>query len=328
MVTLRKKNGRNKPWKVKYWGIGNESWGCGGAMTPEHYSDLLKTFEFFLQRSAHNPVYKIACGPYAENLNWTEKLTERAMYAMDGLSLHYYSEFRPNNIRGPEGQMHSTGFTERDYYGLLKSSLMMNDIIRKNANIIELKANGSPIDLIVDEWGALFHVEPGTNPFFLYQQNSILDALAQLINVLQSVILTEGDRMLLTPTYHVFNMYKSHMNSTLVESFIETEMVGVEDQKIIDVTESASITEDGRLIITISNLDIYNEKNVKTTLIDYNAKKCSALILTADKIDAHNTFENLENVLLKEFTDFNLTSSGIDFTLPTKSIITFEISNE
>lgn len=349
MVALRKRNGRTQPWKVKYWGIGNECWGCGGAMTPEHYSDLLNTFYFFAHRSAHSPMYGIASGAFGSCYSWTEKVVEKAMYSMNGISLHHYSEFRPSNTPGPEGKIRATKFSEREYFGMLKSSLLMKDYIRKHSNIIELKGNGRSIDLIIDEWGTWFRVEPGTNPDFLYQQNSLLDALiasatfnifnknsnvvkmaniAQLVNVLQSVILTEEDKMILTPTYFAFYMYKAHMNSTLVDSYIQTEIIGSGDQMIEDISESSSVTENGNLIITITNFDIYCEKRIRTTVIGTKLKKCTASILTAEKMDYHNTFENPDKVKLREFNDFELTDDGIDFTMPTKSILVFEINVE
>lgn len=231
MTDLRKKNGRDKPWNVKYWGIGNESWGCGGNMTPEYYSDLYKQYSTF----AHGAKYKIASGSSDYDTTWTNVLmknTQRHQNLIQGLSLHYYTIAYNWRHKGA-----ATGFDEKEWFLTLSKTLKMDDIVSEHAKVMDKYDPNKKVGLIVDEWGDWFDVEPGTNPGFLYQQNTLRDALvaginlnifnnhvdrvkmaniAQAINVLQSVILTKGKEMVLTPTYYVYKMYNVHEDATLI----------------------------------------------------------------------------------------------------------------
>ena len=257
MADLRTKNGHEEAWKVKYFGVGNESWGCGGNMTPEHYANEYRRYQTFCRNYNGNKLYKIACGANVDDYNWTEGVMKIAGNFMDGLSLHYYTI--PGDFWTGKGA--ATGFDEKDWYLTLKKTLKMEELIYRHGAIMDQYDPEKKVGLIVDEWGTWFDVEVGTNPGFLYQQNTMRDALvaginlnifnkncdrvkmaniAQIVNVLQSVILTEGEKMILTPTYHVFNMYKNHQDATLVESHIDTENIGVEEEnKVPNLHESA-----------------------------------------------------------------------------------------
>jgi len=234
MADLRRANGREEPWKLKYFGIGNENWGCGGNMRAEYYADLYKRYATYVRNFGDNVIYKIACGPSAGDYTWTEVVMREAGHLLNGLSLHYYT-LPTNSWTGSKGS--ATEFGEEEWFKTLKHTLVMEELVTKHSIIMDKYDPEKKIGLIVDEWGAWYDVEPGTNPGFLYQQNTLRDALiaginlnifnnhcdrvqmaniAQLVNVLQAVILTEGDKMLLTPTYHVFNMYKVHQDADLL----------------------------------------------------------------------------------------------------------------
>ena len=341
MADLRKQNGHEAPWKVKYFGVGNENWGCGGNMTPEFYANMYRRYQTYCRNYGENKLYKIACGPNIDDYNWTEQVMKIAGNYMDGLSLHYYTHPGEWENKGP-----ATGFDEVVWYETMKRTLKMEELVSKHLEIMNKYDPEKKVDLIVDEWGSWYAVEPGTNPGFLYQQNTMRDALiaginlnifnkhsdrvkmtniAQVVNVLQSVILTEGEKMILTPTYHVFNMYKNHQEATLVESFVETKMIGIgEEYQVPNLNESVSVDSEGRINITINNLSIDESYDIEGIIVDRPVKAVSATILT-NKMDAHNTFDNPDVVKPEEFNDFVVTSQGLDFNIPPCSVISFVI---
>lgn len=337
MAELRKENGREKPWKVKYFGVGNENWGCGGNMRPEYYADEYRRYQTYIRNYPGNELYKIACGPNDANYNWTEILMANAGNHMKGLSLHYYT--LPNDSWEDKGS--ATDFNEAIYYKTLKKTMFMEELLTKHSTIMDKYDPSKKVGLLVDEWGSWYNVEPGTNPGFLYQQNTMRDALiaginlnlfnkhsdrvhmaniAQLVNVLQSVILTEGDKMLLTPTYHVFDMYSVHQDATLLDSYIEAKEVGTSDFKVADLIESASIDADGNVNVTICNLDATNSKDIEGDLLFFKPSSIEAKIVTG-KIASHNTFDAPNTVSSEDFTAVKITEKGFTAVVPPCSIV-------
>ncbi len=237
MADLRRANGREKPWNVKYFGVGNESWGGGGNMRPEYYADVYRRYQTYLASYGGRRVFKIASGPNADDYNWTEKVMAIAGRYMDGLALHYYT------VPGPwENKGSATDFSTVDYYRTLEKALHMDELISRHANVMEKYDPEHRVGLVIDEWGTWYDVEPGTNPSFLFQQNTMRDALvaavtlnifnrhsdrvvmanlAQMVNVLQAVVLTDEGKMLLTPIYFVFELYKRHQGARLLGSFLQ-----------------------------------------------------------------------------------------------------------
>ena len=341
MADLRKENGQEEAWKVKYFGVGNENWGCGGNMTPEFYGNMYRRYQTYCRNYPGNKLYKIACGPNDNNYVWTEEIMKLASNFMDGLSMHYYTFPGGWSNKGS-----ATEFDEKSWYVTLNKTLKIDEFIKNHINIMNKYDKEERVSLIIDERGAWYDVEPGTNPGFLYQQNTMRDALiaginlnifnknsnrvkmaniAQIVNVLQAVILTEGEKMILTPTYHVFNMYKEHQEATLLESYIETKEIGLEEDGLVpNLHESASIDEDGRVIITINNLSLSEDYKIETELIGKKATKVTSSILS-NEMTAHNTFDNPNNVEVKEFKDFIITETGISFAIPKCSVIRFII---
>ena len=350
MADLRKKNGSKSAWTVDYFGVGNENWGCGGNMTPEYYANLYRRYQTYVRNYDHDkPIFKIACGANAGDYKWTDKVMDVCFDSpeffhgfMDGISLHYYTVPGDWNSKGG-----ATGFDEKKWYQTLKKTLFMEELIDHHTAIMDKYDKAHKVGLIVDEWGTWYDVEPGTNPGFLYQQNSMRDALvaginlnifnkhcdrvkmaniAQLVNVLQSVILTEGDKMVKTPTYHVFNMYKHHQDNELVDSYIETEEVGLEEENMVpSLTESVSIDKKGKLHITLTNLSADKAYDIDALLADTKVKSVKGEIVTG-KIDAHNTFAKPNTVKAKKFDDVTFKGNELKIKIPSGSVLHLEVT--
>ncbi len=273
MANLRRQNGHDKPWKLKYFGVGNESWGCGGNMTPEFYADQFRRYNTFVKDYSGNKIYRIACGPNSGDYNWMEVLMKNVGRRMQGISLHYYT--LPTGNWQRKGS--ATDFGEAAYHTTLVNAFKMEELLDKQTAIMDKYDAQKRIGLVVDEWGNWYDVEPGTNPGFLYQQNTLRDALtaavnldlfqaradrismaniAQMINVLQSMILTDGEKMVLTPTYHVFEMYKVHQGATLVPLEVKAPNYEVAGKSVPAVHATASRNADGDINVSLVNLDI------------------------------------------------------------------------
>ncbi len=338
MTELRKKNGREKPWNVKYIGIGNENWGCGGAMTPEYYSDTYKRFAEFLRGGYQ----KIACGPNSNDYNWTDVVMEKASGwgRMKGLSLHYYTI--PTGNWSKKGD--SVNFDETEYYNTLAGTWNMENLLKNHIAVMQRRDPENRVGLMVDEWGIWTDVIPGTNPGFLYQQNSMRDAIlaainldlfnlnservkmaniAQVVNVLQAIILTEGEKMVKTPTYHVFDMYTGHMEADLVYSHIDNKSI-LEGKRLPAVSQSVSVDAEGKLHLTISNASLEEEFEVECLIPRTEYKTASAKLLTA-KFNQCNTFENPDAVAPVCYDGVTLCGDKLTIKLPACSVISVEI---
>ena len=345
IVQLRKKNGRENPWKIKYWGIGNESWGCGGNMRPEYYSDLYKVFNSYCFNYDKNILYRVASGGSDADYNWTEVVMKNIPSSqMQGLSLHYYT--MPSwNEKGS-----ATQFNENQWYNQIDVALKIEDRINKNSAIMDQYDADKLVGLIVDEWGSWYEVEKGTNPGFLYQQNTLRDALiaglslnifnnhcdrvkmaniAQIINVLQSMILTKNDKIVLTPSYYVFKMYKVHQNAMMIPlTIFNTPRYTKENMNMPLLNGSASIDSLGTINITLCNLDAENEQALQVELNQKDLKNISGEIITGDKINSNNDFGKPEEVTLKEFSGFTRKNNAIELKLPPKSVVLIKIKSE
>ncbi len=344
MTILRKQNGREDPWKVKYFAIGNETWGCGGNMTADFYGNILRQYSTYLGDYAGNRLYRVACGPYGSDVQWTETLMKdpktRAMF--QGLSIHYYSWVDGWGYRGS-----ATKFNEREWFESFRLNLEMGKIITDNKAIMDRYDPKKTKSLVVDEWGNWYNVEPGTNENFLYQQNSLRDAitaaihlnifnqnadrvkvanLAQMVNVLQSVILTKDDKMVLTPTYHVFRMFKVHQEAQLLNIDIKFEDYTYGDKKIPAISASASIDKSGEIHISLANLNPNKEIVVTCPIIGYNVGKVAGEVLTAGEMTAYNSFEKPETVKPASFTGYKLDKGILTITMPSKSVVVLEIT--
>ncbi|CCH51746.1 alpha-L-arabinofuranosidase domain protein [Fibrisoma limi BUZ 3] len=344
MSNLRQQNGRQVPWNVRYWGVGNEAWGCGGNMTADYYANIYRQYATFMEPKVGNEkIFRIASGASSDDFNWTETLMKNIPGKMvEGVALHHYSTFG----WGPNEKGSATEFTETDYAHTMNEALKMDTFVQKHSDIMDKYDPQKKIALVVDEWGAWYEVEPKTNPGFLYQQNTMRDAilagatlnifhkhaervrmanLAQAINVLQAVILTKGDKMLLTPTYHVLEMYNVHQDATMLPIDIKTEEYKVGDYKMPAVSVSASRDKAGKTHISLVNIDAGKQQEITVTLKGLKASGVAGRILTSAKVQDHNTFENPTKVKPVAFTGAKLTGDNLTVTLPPVSVVVLEL---
>lgn len=344
MTDLRRQNGKEESWGVKYWAVGNESWGCGGNMTPEYYANEYRRYATYARNYGENRLYKVAGGASDWDLNWTEVMMKNIpLRLMDGISLHYYT--LPYGWGG-KTKGSATDFNEKEYFITLQKAGKMEDLVSQHSTIMDRYDKERKIGLIVDEWGTWYDVEPGTNPGFLYQQNSIRDALsaamtlnifnnhaervkmaniAQIVNVLQAVILTDETRMILTPTYHVFDLYQPHMEATLLPYHLENSEYKFEDDTQSAVSVSCSKAQDGTVNITLVNINPNSSIQLDCSLIGKEAKKVTGRVISSPKINDYNTFGEPEKVIIKDFTKFKVSKGKIEVDLPSKSVVLIQI---
>lgn len=342
MADLRRANGKDEPWRVKYFGVGNENWGCGGNMTAEFYADQYKRYATYVRNFGDNKIYKIAGGASVDDYHWTEVLMREAGKQMDGLSIHYYT--RISKDWSEQGS--ATEFDENHWFSVMQNALFTEELVVRHSNIMDKYDPEKKVGMIVDEWGTWFAVEPGTNPGFLYQQNTMRDALvagihlnifnnhcdrvqmaniAQMVNVLQAVILTEGKKMLLTPTYHVFDMYKVHQGAELLSLDFESPEYAYNGEKVPQLSASSSVDSEGKIHITICNLNPSADVSIDIDLRGVKAKSSTGKIITSNAMNAKNTFEETTNVTIKNFEDINLENNHISGKIPSKSVVLLEI---
>ena len=340
VVHQRWANGQKEPWRVRYFCVGNENWGCGGNMRPEYYADEYRRYQTFCRNYPGAKLYRIACGPNDSNYEWTQVLMERAVKYLDAITMHYYS------LTGPDWEHKGKAkeFTKSEYYELLKKGAFMDELVTNHSKIMDRYDPGKRVGLIVDEWGAWHQVEAGTNPGFLYQQNAMRDAvlaamhlnifnrhcdrvvmanIAQTVNVLQSVVLTDGERMLLTPTWHVFDLFKAHQGAKAVDCFVETDSIGEGRWQIDRVSASAS-EKDHVVTLTVANCSMDEEASVDVRVQGRNAGyDVEGRILTAEA-HAFNDFDN-SPVASKPFTDFTTEGYCVGLKLPPCSVVALTV---
>ncbi len=346
MADLRAANGQEKPWTVDYFGVGNENWGCGGNMTPEHYANEYRRYQTFVRNyDAGHPIKKVCCGANVADYFWTDRVLktcydhgEFAHGFMDYLSLHYYVHPEGWDIKGS-----ATDFDEEVWYKTLNKAFYMDELITRHAAVMDTYDPDKKIGMAVDEWGAWYSCEPGTNPGFLYQQNTVRDALvacitlnifnkhcdrvkmaalAQMVNVIQSVLLTEGEKMIKTPTYHVMHMYRHHQDADLVESSLtDNDTIGVGEWLVPKLTESVSCGKDGALTITVGNLSADAEENLEIKFAKGGYRVEEAKIVAHQDMHAYNTFEQPEIVAEQDFADYEMSERGLTLTMPANSVV-------
>lgn len=344
MSSLRRANGRADAWHLKYFAVGNENWGCGGNMTADYYSNEFRRYASYARNfTPGEKLYKVACG---FDDAWNETLLKQAGKHLDGVSIHYYT--LPTGKWDRKGA--SLGFPLGEWFSTLKNALGVEGFIKSTSKILDAHDPEKRIGIVLDEWGTWFDVEPGTNPGFLYQQNSLRDALvaavsfnifhahadrvhmaniAQTVNVLQAMILTEGPKMLLTPTYHVFNMFKVHQDATLLPTTVDTPTYALEANPTDTLPQiSASASRDANNKIHVSLANLHHDQPIELTL-DLPGASFNILtgtLLTAPALDTHNTFDAPNTLAPAPFTEFTRNKSDITVKLPAKSVVTLELA--
>lgn len=341
---MRAADGHPKPYNIKFVGVGNESWGCGGQMTPEHYANVYRRYAEFLPNYSGNHLFKIASGPNGPDYHWTQVMMKDVGYRMNGLSLHYYTIAGPGwGDKGP-----STDFSKKLYIDGLQKAMRMDQIIKHHSTIMDEYDPQKHIALVVDEWGIWTDPLPGSHPGFLLQQNSMRDALiasttldifnkhaarvrmaniAQMVNVLQSMILTKGKKMVLTPTYYVFEMYKKHMGATYLPLHLKVNNYTYDGVSIPSITATASQDSTGNIHLTISNLNPNKDQKVELDFRGVSVHHVTnGMILTAKSYDSINTFDNPDNVHPVSFKGAHLKDGMLEINMPSKSLVSLDLN--
>ena len=343
MAILREQNGKKQPWDVKIWGVGNEAWGCGGNMKPEHYADIYKQYATFMTDWVNSDkLYRVASGANGADYNWTEVMMRDIPKDMiEGVALHHYSSVQWSN----KGD--AIDFSEEQYFKTLKSALFMETLVTKHSAIMDKYDSAKKVALVVDEWGGWYEVEKGTNPGFLYQQNTIRDAmiagvtlnifnnhcdrvrmanLAQIVNVLQSVILTNKEKLILTPTYHVMEMYNVHQDATLIPTQVKSNDYVFGNEKIPAVSVAASKDKNGVTHISLVNIDASKAQDISIALNGAKYNTVTGRILTSKKLQDYNSFNNPLKIIPVNFTGAVLTADDIQVKLPPFSVVVLTLN--
>jgi alpha-N-arabinofuranosidase len=335
MSLLRAANGHPSSYHVKYWGIGNESWGCGGRMTPETYTAKYRTFANYCREYPGSPIMRIASGAGDDDYNWTETLMSHVSPRwLQGIGVHYYSE------AGGRTADFATSFGEAQYFSSLKSALRMDQIIKGHEAIMDRYDPGKKVALIVDEWGMVVGDENSASYF--YQQNSLRDALsaastlnifnnhadrvrmanlAQIANVLQSLVLTQGDKLVLTPTYYVFDLYQGHQNARSLTVEVSSPNYVYGEQHLTAVNASASRDSTGIVHITLVNLDPARGISVRASLAGIKFQRVTGQVLTAGKFNDINDFDHPPVVRPSNFNGATKQGDDLLIEMPSKSIV-------
>jgi alpha-L-arabinofuranosidase len=342
MSNLRRRNGQDAPFGVRFWGLGNEAWGCGGNMRPEYYADEAKRYASFLPGYGAVSPFRVAVGPTDDDYNWTEVVMREAGRMIDGLDMHHYTLAGPWSAKGS-----ATRFDEAQWFRSMRSALAVDEMIRRHAAIMDKYDPQKRVALIVGEWGTWHDVEPGTNPGFLFQQNTMRDAvvaaasldifnrhadrvrganIAQVVNVLQAMILTDGPRMLLTPTYHVFEMYTVHHDAVLLPVRVASAgWYALGADSIPAVSASASRDRGGVVHLTLSNLDPAQARAVELDVRGARVSAATGRVLTAPAMNSHNTFDRPDAVRPAPFTGVRVAEGRLAATLPARSVVVLEL---
>ena len=341
MSDLRIKNGRTEPWNVKFRGVGNEAWGCGGNMTAEYYANEYRKFATFMSDNGDKKDFKrIASGASGDDYNWTEVLMKNVPKALlGGVALHHYSVI-DWNAKGSD-----TDFTELQYFKTMSEALKMDELVTKHSAIMDKYDPDNKIELIVDEWGGWYAVQKGSNPGFLYQQNTMRDAmiagttlnifnnharrvkmanLAQCVNVLQAVILTDEARMILTPTYHVMKMYAVHQDAQLIPVDFQSPKYTFNGESLPAITVSASKDKNATIHISITNVDTKNKNKIEIDIKELGVKNFTGKIITSAKLQDYNSFDNPNKIVPVDFKTFENKKGKLEITIPPFSVVVLE----
>jgi alpha-N-arabinofuranosidase len=342
LANLRRRNGREKPWQIPFFGVGNETWGCGGNMRPEYYADVYRQYATFIKNHSGNRIQKLAVGPYDENYKWTEVLMSQAAKQMDGLSLHYYT--LPTGNWQTKGS--ATQFTENEWHATLVRTLRIDEFIQKHSAIMDKYDPDKRVGLMVDEWGTWYDKESGSDSSALYQQNTLRDAIvaginlnifhkhadrvrmtniAQMINVLQAMLLTEKEKLVLTPTYHVFRMYRVHQGARMIPIDLSAPEYKIGDKSVPSLSASASRDGEGRLHLSVVNLDPNRAVEITATISGGSIRSATGEVLTASAMNEMNTFARPNIVKPAPFNSYKIEGTKLDLRIPAKSVVVLEL---
>jgi len=359
MANLRRQNGREKPFGLRYFGVGNENWGCGGRMRAEHYADLYRNYSTYAHNYGENKLYLVAAGPRGANYHWMEVMMREAGCLMNGIGLHYYTRVGDKviTVKHEDGnevylrdelrsRRSATQFDESDWFGIIKAAWFTDELVARHSDIMDRYDPQKRVALIVDEWGTWFDSEPDTNPGFLYQQNTLRDAvsgaislnifnnhadrvrmtnIAQTVNVLQAMVLTEGEQMILTPSYYVFDLFTPHQDATLIQSTVETSEYAFDCETVPGLSVSTSLASDRTILMTIVNPDPNSDLQARVDLGSYMPTKATGRILTSANMNDFNDFTDSDKVCPRAYAGASFESGTLSLHLPKMSVVAVEL---
>lgn len=352
MAALRRENGRDEPWKVPFWGIGNEAWGCGGNLRAEQFASLARQYSTYVRNHGGNEVYRIAAGAADDDYSWTETLMrsfddlsrpDATAAPFQALSLHYYTMTGPWSDKGD-----ATEFSRDEWYTALMRASYMNELLERHGTVMDRYDPHKKVGLVVDEWGTWWNVERGTNPGFLYQQNALRDALvasihfdafhrhadrvvmtniAQTVNVLQAMLLTEpeGGPLVLTPTYHVFEMNVGHHDAAALDVHLRDVPAHTADGSELPLISASASTKGNGALVSLTNLDAGQDRVVTLDLRGRHVLGHSARVLTAASLGAHNTAAAPDAVAPVAHDGVRVSDVGLEVDLPAHSYVTVSL---
>ena len=340
LAQLRRANGREQPFRVHYFAVGNEAWGCGGNMSPEYYTNLYKHYATFLKAPQHNRPLLIASGGHSDDTRWTDHLTAKVKEGvpMAGVSFHYYTL--------PTGDWKVKGaaldFPETEWMSTLVRTLRMDEFIINNKKVMDKNDPQKKVGFYVDEWGTWYDVTGDDNPGFLYQQNSLRDAvvaalnfhifhkhadrvhmtnIAQMVNVLQAMVLTDKEKMLLTPTYYAYQMYVPFQDaSSLPVTLKKVPRYRLGKQQVDGVSATAARAKNGKIYLALVNVNPHQAEAVDVNLNGVTVQAASGQLLTAAAMDAHNTFAKPDAIKPVAYSA-QAANGKLTLALPAKSVL-------
>jgi alpha-N-arabinofuranosidase len=347
LTAERARNGHPAPWKIAYFAVGNEAWGCGGNMRAESYVDQFKQVATFLKAPQGARPTIVASGGHDDDTSWTRALIETArhdgQFDMGAITFHYYT--LPNDNWKAKGA--ALGFGEDQWISTMAHTLRMDDFVTHNSAVLDQYDPDKKVGFAVDEWGTWYDPEPGAEPGFLYQQNTLRDAvvaavnfnifhrhadrvrmanIAQMVNVLQAMILTKGPQMVLTPTYHVFKMFRPFQDATYLPVEVQAPAYTMGSTTVPGVSLSAARTSDGKIVLALVNLNPKTPTPLSLTIAGAQPKQVHGDVLTASSMDAHNTFETPDVIHPAEFKGATVKGGTLSLTLPAKSVVVLSLN--
>ncbi len=350
----RARNGRSEPWKIPLIGIGNETWGCGGNMTAEYYSDVYRQYVSVLKPYGQ----LIASDANSDDYAWTDTLLKRSLYRhasampttlayiskqpqISMISVHFYT-FSGNDW-GKKSP--AIGFTEEDWARSMERTFKTEELIARHSEILDRYDPKGEVGIAFSEWGAWWATDQN-RPSNLFQANTLRDAviaaftlnifqnhaarvkmanLAQMVNVLQSLIVTDKEKMLLTPTYHVFDLYQDHQGARSLPTEVSTPEYDVSGAKVPSLSVSASRDAKGALTLSVVNVDPHRDAKIQVKVDGLRIRSASGRVMTSKAMDAHPEFGKQDPLVPAKLTPVAVSAGTISLVAPAKSVLVLKI---
>ncbi len=366
----RAANGDPAPFNVDLWGVGNESWGCGGNLTPEEYAAEFRRYTAWTPTYG-TPLRFVAVGPNGDDVDWTTRLFQALRANPEqrhlwGLSVHYYTSGSPTKFAAGD----ALKFNGDDHYDLLTRASIMEKVVTDHWKAIGNQPGRPQVKLVVDEWGAWYGKGTELAPeYHLSQQSTMRDALltgitldifqrhadkvaianvAQSINCIHSLMLAQGDKFTLTPTFHVFQMYLPHRGAQAIRANFTAPTIAnplanaptpaggnsyigsLEAVKTLaGLSGSASIatTGNGKLLtLTVVNPHLDRPITTEITLGGASIAFATGTVLAEPDVHAHNDFANPNAVQPRTARVAAPAAGRLTHTFPPASVTTLQLT--